>query len=186
MVRRPPVVLAIYSCGPSKQTEEKIKFKWIAYRTIAENLRVWKWHMIIAFYFTTSTDILWNVLPYPSTNFSLYSQQQKRNLKHYERGVCRHLFPAYLAPGSDTPEFITEDKSTESFNVFTTFLIVLSTPSLHIEIVTYTNNRTCQLHIITIIIIISVLPKGKSFTANSGTKAAILPKGRSSIANSGT
>ena len=35
-------------------------------------------------------------------------------------------------------------------------------------------------------IIISVLPKGKSFTANSGTKTAILPKGRSSTANSGT
>ena len=35
-------------------------------------------------------------------------------------------------------------------------------------------------------IIISVLPKGRSFTANSGTKAAIPPKGRSSIANSGT
>ena len=28
--------------------------------------------------------------------------------------------------------------------------------------------------------------KGRSFTANSGTKVAILPKGRSSIANSGT
>ena len=35
-------------------------------------------------------------------------------------------------------------------------------------------------------IITSVLPKGRSFTANSGTRAAILPKGRSSIANSGT
>ena len=33
--------------------------------------------------------------------------------------------------------------------------------------------------------VISVLPKGRSFTANSG-KAAIVPKGRSSIANSGT
>ena len=32
----------------------------------------------------------------------------------------------------------------------------------------------------------SVLPKGRSFTANSGTKAAVLPKGRSSTANSGT
>ena len=31
-----------------------------------------------------------------------------------------------------------------------------------------------------------VLPKGRSFSANSGTKAAILPKVRSSIANSGT
>ena len=36
------------------------------------------------------------------------------------------------------------------------------------------------------IIIISVLPKGRSFTANSGTKAAVLPKDRSFIANSGT
>ena len=32
----------------------------------------------------------------------------------------------------------------------------------------------------------SVLPKGRSFTANSGTKAAVLSKGRSSTANSGT
>ena len=39
---------------------------------------------------------------------------------------------------------------------------------------------------IIIIIIISVLPKGRSFTANSGTKAEILPKGWSSTANSGT
>ena len=36
------------------------------------------------------------------------------------------------------------------------------------------------------IIIISVLPKGRSFTANSGANAAILAKGRSSIASSGT
>ena len=32
----------------------------------------------------------------------------------------------------------------------------------------------------------SVLLKGRSFTANSGTKAAVLPKGRSSTANTGT
>ena len=32
----------------------------------------------------------------------------------------------------------------------------------------------------------SVLPKGRFFTANSGTKAAVLPKGRYSIAKSGT
>ena len=32
----------------------------------------------------------------------------------------------------------------------------------------------------------SVLPKGRSFTENSGTKAAVMPKGRSSTANSGT
>ena len=32
----------------------------------------------------------------------------------------------------------------------------------------------------------SVLPKGRSFTANVGTKVAVLSKGRSSTANSGT
>ena len=32
----------------------------------------------------------------------------------------------------------------------------------------------------------TVQPKGKSFTANLGTKAAVLPKGRPSTANSGT
>ena len=32
----------------------------------------------------------------------------------------------------------------------------------------------------------SVLPKGRSFTANSDSKAAVFPKGRSSTANSGT
>ena len=32
----------------------------------------------------------------------------------------------------------------------------------------------------------SILPKGRSFTANSGTTAAVLLKGRSSTANSGT
>ena len=32
----------------------------------------------------------------------------------------------------------------------------------------------------------SVLHKGRTFTANSGTKTAVLPKGRSSTANSGT
>ena len=32
----------------------------------------------------------------------------------------------------------------------------------------------------------SVLPKGRSFTANAGTKVAILSKGRSSTVNSGT
>ena len=46
--------------------------------------------------------------------------------------------------------------------------------------------RECQLQCFRIIIIMSILPKGRSFTANSGTKAAVLLKGRSSTANSGT
>jgi hypothetical protein len=51
MVRGPQVVLEVFPCGPSKKTEEEIKFKWIAYHTIAENLRVWKLHMAIVFHF---------------------------------------------------------------------------------------------------------------------------------------
>ena len=47
------------TCGPrgrslwslKKKTEEKIKFKWIAFHAITENLRVWNWHMAIAFHF---------------------------------------------------------------------------------------------------------------------------------------
>ena len=45
-----------------------------------------------------------------------------------------------------------------------------------------TDNLISQ-SIIEISHIISVLPKGMSFTANSGTKAAILPKDRSFVAN---
>ena len=40
--------------------------------------------------------------------------------------------------------------------------------------------------ILMMMIIMSILAKGKSFTANSGTKAAVLLKGRSSTANSWT
>ena len=52
------VVLEACPCGPSKKTEEKIKFKLIAYHTITENLTVWKWYMAIVFHFTPSIDIL--------------------------------------------------------------------------------------------------------------------------------
>ena len=31
MVRGPPVILEICPCGPSRNTEEELKFKWIAY-----------------------------------------------------------------------------------------------------------------------------------------------------------
>jgi hypothetical protein len=82
MVRGPQVVLEVCPCGPSKKTEEKIKFKWIEYHTIAENLRVWKLQMAIVFHFSPSTDILWILLPYPPTDYPLYSQQQKVDLKY--------------------------------------------------------------------------------------------------------
>ena len=36
---------------PFKNTEEKLKFRWIAYNTIGGNLRFWKWLMGITFDF---------------------------------------------------------------------------------------------------------------------------------------
>ena len=45
------------------------------------------------------------------------------------------------------------------------------------EIVKYENDLVWTFTNDKVYIIISVLPKGRSFTANSGTKAAILPKG---------
>jgi hypothetical protein len=53
--------------------------------------------MAIVFHFSPNTDILWNLLSYPPTDYPLYSQQQKRGLKHYDRGASRHLFPVHLA-----------------------------------------------------------------------------------------
>jgi hypothetical protein len=41
-----------------QKDRRKTKFKWIAYHTIAENLRVWKLHIAIFFHFFPSTDIL--------------------------------------------------------------------------------------------------------------------------------
>ena len=59
----------------------------------------------------------------------LHSHKEKRDLKHYECGVSRHLFSVHLAPcllpSQGPPKFITEDQSTSPFYVFTTFIIVL-------------------------------------------------------------
>ena len=74
---------------------KKLKFKLIAIHAIADNLAA---RVAIAFHFFSIMDILWNLLPYSSTDFPLYSQQQKRDLKHYEHGASRHIFPAHLAP----------------------------------------------------------------------------------------
>ena len=63
--------------------------------------------MAIVFYFSPSTDILWNLLPYPSTDFPLYSQQQKRDLKHNEGGILAifslHIWRRACSPARDHP-----------------------------------------------------------------------------------
>ena len=126
--------------------------------------------MANAFHFSPSTHILRNLLSYQYTNFPLYFQQQKRDLKHYEHVVSRHLFPAHLSSRQGPPEFITEDKSTEPFHIFMTLLIVLPSPSLHIEMVTYLRRtptiERAELHILSILVLkctaemINLLSKG--------------------------
>ena len=87
----------------SFKKSQKEKSKWIANHTIPD-ISVWKWPMAIAFHFSPSTDILWNLLPYPSTEFPLYSQQQKINVMflsifslHIWRPACN---PARYHPNS--------------------------------------------------------------------------------------
>ena len=107
----------------------------LQYHSIIENLRVWKWHMAIAYDFFFQ---YWHFIKF--INLSIYelpTQQQKQDLKHYEHDVSCHLFPAHLAPSQGPSKFKTEDQNTEPFHVFMTFLITLSTPSMHIEMVTY-------------------------------------------------
>ena len=89
---------------------------------------------------------------YPINQLTPHSTlRNKRDLKHYERGVSRHLFSAHLVPRL-TPrqrlsEFITEDQRTGTFHVFMTFLIVLPTPSLAIEVVKYCTTERAKLYI---------------------------------------
>ena len=135
--------------------KHKVKLKWIAYCTIAENLRVWRWHMAIAFYFFSQYSHLWNLLPLPIYRFPTLLSATKEGFKHYERerGVSRHLFSDHLAPrlspSQGLPEFKTDDQNTGPFHVSMTSLIVLPTSSLHIEMLmyctSYTNNRTRQI-----------------------------------------
>ena len=138
-IRGPPVVLEIWPWAPSKSTE-KIKIQV----TIVENLRVWKWHMVIAFHFISQ---YWHFMKL--ITLSIYrlqnciSEQKKRDLKHYNgngqlmtNGNHFHFFsqywhfmkfmtlPIYRLPSQGSPEFITEDQRTELFYIFMTFLIV--------------------------------------------------------------
>ena len=74
------------TCGPrdlplwpfkkKKKTEEKLKFKWIVYHTKISEFENDTWQSFFAF--SPSTDVLWNLLPYPSSIFPLYSEQKKK------------------------------------------------------------------------------------------------------------
>ena len=75
-----------------KKYRRKSKIQMNAYHTIAENLCLKMTHGNRNSLSFPITVILWNLLPYPSTNFPLYSQEQKWDLKHCEHGA----FPAHL------------------------------------------------------------------------------------------
>ena len=95
--------------------------------------------------FSPNTKILWSWLPYTSTNFPLYSQQQKKDLK----ALLMWCFSCTSDAAPVTQPGTIRIRKTEPFHVFMTFLIVLPTLSLHIEMDTYctpyTKNWTCQI-----------------------------------------
>ena len=166
MVRGPPVVFEVCPCSPSKHTKVKIKLKWITYHTIAESLRVWKWHMAIAVHCSPSTDISLNLIPYPSTDFPLYSHQQKRGLSAmnvvFLAIISLHICRCVASVSQPmTTRIHNRGPNYWNFHVFMTLLIVLPNPSLHTEIVTYCTSYTNNHQ--------SVLPKGRSFTISTRT-----------------
>ena len=71
------------------------------------------------------------------------------------------------------------------FGIVINNIILFEKVTVPEKIIALVSQHVC-LGLYLLYIIISFLPKGRSFTANSDTKAKILPKGRFSIANSGT
>ena len=127
------------SCGPRdlplwsfKKYTRKIQIQINCLSHYSWNCRVWKRHMTIAFHSPPNTSILWNLLPYPSTDFPLYSQQQKRDSKHYEL-VFLAIFPCTSGITPVAQLVATRIQNGEpkywtfSCTVFMTFLIVLPT-----------------------------------------------------------
>jgi hypothetical protein len=138
----PQVVLEICPWGPTKQTEEKIQFKWIAYHTITENLRVWKLHMAIAFHFFSQYWHFIKFITLPNYRLPTLLSATKEGFKALWPWCFLPPFPCTSGAAPVTQPGTTRvDQSTEtSFHVFMTILIVLHAPSLsclHIEMVSH-------------------------------------------------
>ena len=155
MVRGPLEVLEICPCGPSKKCRRKnenlvncvSRYSWKS--EFGNNT----WQSL--FTFSPSTDVSWN-LPYYSTHLPTF--YSALSIKQRFKELWTWCFsPSFPLKSGTTP--VTQPGTIRIHNrgpkyrtcscIYATFLIVLPTLSLHIEMVTYctsyTNNRTCQI-----------------------------------------
>ena len=141
MVRGPPVVFEICLYGPSRNTEENSKFKWIAYHTITENPRVME--MAHAnYYLSLFLQVgYWHFIKcirptLPINKLPTLLSATKEGFKALWTCIFSPSFPCTSDAAPVTQPGTTrihnrgpEDQSTETFNVYMTFLIVLRKPS---------------------------------------------------------
>jgi hypothetical protein len=141
MVHGPQVVLEVCPCGPSKKTEQKMKFKWIAYHTVAENLRIWKLHMAIFFHFFSQYWHFIKFITLPAYRLPTLVSATKEGFKALWPWCFSPSFPCTSGAAPVTQPGTTRiHNGGPSFHVFMTSLIVLQTPSLgylHIVMVTH-------------------------------------------------
>ena len=146
MVHGPPVVFEVCLSGPSNKTEEKIKFKWIVYHTTAESLGVWKWHTAIVFHFFFQychfmKFIILIIYRLP-TLLSETKGEFKTLWKWYFSSPFTCTSGTVIVTQPDTTWFHNRGPKYRTFHVFMTFLVVLSSPSLHIDMVMYCTSYT--------------------------------------------
>ena len=124
MVSGPPVVLEICPCGPSNYAEQKFKFKWIAYHTILENLRIWKRHMAIAFHFFSQYWKFIKFITLPIYRFPTLLSATKEAFK----ALWTWYFPctsgAAPVTQSGTTRIHNREPKYRTFHVFITYLIL--------------------------------------------------------------
>ena len=152
MVRGPPVILDFCPCGPSeKRRKNKIQINCVShYSWKSQSLEMTHANRLSLF------SQYWHFMKFITLLIYRPPPLLSATIAGFEALWTQCFSPSFpctcgAAPVTKqgSPEFITEDQSTEPFHVFMTLLIVLPTPSLHTEIVvyftSYTNNRTCQI-----------------------------------------
>ena len=140
--------------GPHFYMIAKITFKLICITLTAENLRVWKWHMTIAFHFFSQ---YWHFMKF--IILPLYQIPTLFSTKEGFKALWMWCFsPSFPCTSGAAP--VTQRGTIQIHNrgpkywtfpciYDISFLIFLQTPSLHIEMVTYgtsyNNHKTCQI-----------------------------------------
>ena len=125
-----------------------------AYLTIAENLRLWKWHMAIAFHFSPSTDIT-KLITLPIYRLPTLLSVTKEGLNVLWTWCFSPSFPCTSSaepvtqPGTTRihnrgPKYKTFSCNCDNLNIFADAQSALFKGSHTVGPMSYTKNRTCQ------------------------------------------